>query len=151
MFTDSWFSWQTLRREVIDAKKAAEDRKRWLRIFDGVLSLFSAGLAASAGAVALKGATNSTSGTLQWVIFGLSIASALVSAAIVLFKPAEKAKVADKEAVGIEQLGAAMDVFQEGLVGKGTTERDKELEKAKLVVRERLRAAKGLAAPRSLL
>jgi hypothetical protein len=99
----------------------------------------------------LKGATHSTSGTLQWVIFGLSITSALVSAAIVLFKPAEKAKVADKEAIAIEQLVAAMDVFQEELMGKNATERDQGLEKAKPAVRKRLRAAKGLVAPQSLL
>lgn len=151
-FSDTWFLWEKLSRRVSDDKTEAEkNRKLWQRI-EVVLSLISAGLAAGAGGVALKGAAGSGStGKTQWVIFGLSIASALVSTLIVSLKPGERAKTASKQADALEQISAAMDLFQNDQSEADAEKRGAELVKAITEVRRRSRAAKGLSPPQKLV
>lgn len=173
LLSDMRFSWEKLCRRVSDDKKKAENRTKLWRFCEIASGGLSAVLAAAAGGTALlKGAGSSAiggasktvvkgpgaadaaaqggSGVAYW-IFGLSLFSALVTALIVLVKPAQRAEAAVKEASGLEQLTAAIDLFDDRQRQIPADKRGADLEKAIAEVRKRSRAAKGLAPPRELV
>jgi hypothetical protein len=177
LLTDTRFSWEKLCRRVSDDKKKAEKKTKLWRFCEIAAGGLSAVLAAAAGGTALlkgtggnatssvasgaskvvaKGAgaadaaAQSGNGVAYW-IFGLSLLSALVTALIVLVKPAQRAEEAVKEASGLEQLMAAIDLFEDRQRQTDADKRGDKLEVATAEVRKRSRAAKGLAPPRELV
>ena len=150
-------SWAKLRRHVIEVKKKAERTKRWWRAAEVFLGLLSAVAAAVAGVTVLKSASSASASSgnisaIQWFVIVLALLSAVVSTLLVMLKPAEKADAADKEAIALDDLLAAMDVFEEE--NKQETDGNvRDLLRAVAVaeVRERLRGARNRPPPRPLL
>lgn len=148
--------WAKLRRQVIEQKKKAERRKFWWRVAEVALGLVSAAAAAVAGVTVLKSAGSSTPGgkitVIQWFVIVLALLSAVVSTLLVMLKPAEKADAADKEAIALDDLLAAMDVFAgENKEEANANKRDKDLRAAVAAVHERLRGARNRPPPRALI
>ena len=111
------------------------------------------GAAAVAGVTVLKSASSASASSgnisaIQWFVIVLALLSAVVSTLLVMLKPAEKADAADKEAIALDDLLAAMDVFEEE--NKQETDGNvRDLLRAVAVaeVRERLRGARNRPLP----
>lgn len=142
--------WVKLRDQIEAKKEAAARRGRQWRAAQYTLAVLSAACASFAGiGVLAKGAsrvgTDAAAGPTgaQWLVVALTMTSAVITALVVAVKPAEKAEAAEKQAESLDDLLAAITLFDDELSRETVqAERTKNVDAAISEVRLRERAAR---------